>query len=139
MSRCKLRTPRPIHFKLRIVIGIDSLMFCILFSKIWIFHSRVMCLYSSNCRQFFVCRAVNWQPLGQFTLNFAQLLELIFLRSVSFLVKLRFFFSRVMEKKVFSNIVWMLTTGVSCALGAAVYCIYVTIQNDNLDNIVVIL
>jgi hypothetical protein len=29
MSRCKLRTPWPIHFKLRIVIGIDSLMVCI--------------------------------------------------------------------------------------------------------------
>jgi hypothetical protein len=29
MSRCKLRTPLPIHFKLRIVIGIDSLMVCI--------------------------------------------------------------------------------------------------------------
>jgi hypothetical protein len=25
MSRCKLRTPSPIHFKLRTVIGIDSL------------------------------------------------------------------------------------------------------------------
>ena len=25
MSRCKLRTPWPIHFKLRTVIGIDSL------------------------------------------------------------------------------------------------------------------
>jgi hypothetical protein len=28
-------------------------------------------LYSSNCRRFFVCRAVNWEPLGQFTSNFA--------------------------------------------------------------------
>ena len=59
MSRCKLRTPLPIHFKLRIVIGIDSLMVCILFGEISIFHSRVMGLYSSNCRRFFVCRAVN--------------------------------------------------------------------------------
>jgi hypothetical protein len=42
MSRCKLRTPRPIHFKLRIVIGIDSLMVCILFGEISTFHSRVM-------------------------------------------------------------------------------------------------
>ena len=42
MSRCKLRTPLPIHFKLRIVIGIDSLMVCILFGEISIFHSRVM-------------------------------------------------------------------------------------------------
>jgi hypothetical protein len=31
------------------------------------------------------------------------------------------FHSRVMGKKIFTNIVWMLTTGVSCALGAAVY------------------
>jgi hypothetical protein len=31
------------------------------------------------------------------------------------------FHSRVMGKKVFTNIVWMLTMGVSCALGAAVY------------------
>ena len=59
MSRCKLRTPLPIHFKLRIVIGIDSLMICILFGEISIFHSRVMGLYSSNCRRFFVCRTVN--------------------------------------------------------------------------------
>ena len=121
MSRCKLRTPWPIHFKLRIVIGIDSLMVCILFGEIAMFHSRVMGLYSSNCRRFFVCRAVNWESLGQFTSNFTQLLELIVLRSVYFLVKFRFFHSRVMGKKVFTNIVWMLTTGVSCALGAAVY------------------
>ena len=67
MSSCKLRTPWPIHFKLRIVIGIDSLMVCILFGEISIFHSRVM------------------------------------------------------GKKVFTNIVSMLTTGVSCALGATVY------------------
>ena len=60
MSHCKLRTPLPIHFKLCIVIGIDSLMVCILFGEILIFfHSRVMGLYSSNCRRFFVCRAVN--------------------------------------------------------------------------------
>jgi hypothetical protein len=146
MSRCKLRTPWPIHFKLRAVIGIDSLMVCILFGEISIFlsrvmglyssmncniytifiqlkttffeksvktinsnnntkfevnwwrssqftnfHSRVMGLYSSNCRRFFVCRAVNWELLGQFTSNFAQLLELIVLRSVYFLVKFRFF------------------------------------------------
>ena len=32
------------------------------------------------------------------------------------------FHSRAMGKKVFTNIVWMLTTGVSCALGAVVYC-----------------
>jgi hypothetical protein len=49
MSRCKLRTPLPIHFKLRIVIGIDSLMVCLLLGEILIVHSRVIGLYSSNC------------------------------------------------------------------------------------------
>jgi hypothetical protein len=42
MSHCKLRIPWPIHFKLLTVIGIDSLMVCILFGEISIFHSRVM-------------------------------------------------------------------------------------------------
>ena len=42
MLRCKLRTPWPIHFKLRTVIGIDSLTVCILFGEISSFHSRVM-------------------------------------------------------------------------------------------------
>ena len=91
MSRCKLRTPWPIHFKLRTVIGIDSLTVCIIFGKISIFHSSVMELYSSNCRRIFICRTVNWEPLGQFTSNFAQLLELIVLRSLYFLVKFQFF------------------------------------------------
>ena len=59
MSHCKLRTPLPIHFKLRTVIAIDSLMICILPGEISIFHSRVMGLYSSNCRRYFVCHAVN--------------------------------------------------------------------------------
>jgi hypothetical protein len=77
MSCCKLRNPLPIHFKLCIVIGIDSLMVCIFFGEISIFHSRVMRLYSSNCRRFFVCHAVNWEPLRQFTSNFLLLLELI--------------------------------------------------------------
>ena len=92
MSRCKLRTPLPIHFKLCIDIGIDSLMVCILFGEISIFLSRVVGFYSSNCKRFFVCRVVNWEPVGQFTSNFAQLLELIVLRSAYFLVKFRFFF-----------------------------------------------
>jgi hypothetical protein len=101
MSRCKLRTPWPIHFKLRTVIGINSFTVCILFGEISIFHSRVMGLYSSNCRWFFVCRAhtVNWEPLGQFTSNFAQLLELIVLQSVYFLVKFRFFIQELWERK----------------------------------------
>jgi hypothetical protein len=87
----KLRNPLSIHFKLRIVIGIDSLMVCLFFGEISIFHSRDMGLYSSNCRRFFVCRTVNGEPLGQFTSNFAQVLELIVLRCVYFLVKFRFF------------------------------------------------
>jgi hypothetical protein len=59
LSRSNLRTPRSIHFKFHRVIGIDGLTVCILFGEISIFHSRVMGLYSSNCRRFFVCRAVN--------------------------------------------------------------------------------
>ena len=77
MSRSNLRTPWPIHFKFHRVIGIDGLTVCILYGEISIFHSRVMGLYSSNCRRFFVCRAVNWEPLCQFTSNFVLLLELI--------------------------------------------------------------
>jgi hypothetical protein len=50
---------------------------CILYGEISIFHSRVMGLYSSNSKQFFVCRTVNWEPLHQFTSNFVLLLELI--------------------------------------------------------------
>ena len=77
MSRSNLRTPWPIHFKFHRVIGIDDLTVCILYGEISNFHSRVMGLYSSNCRRFFVCRTVNWEPLGQFTSNFVMLLELI--------------------------------------------------------------
>ena len=47
----------------------------------------------------FRMRAVNWEPLGQFTANFAQLLELIVLRSVYFLVKFRFFIQELWERK----------------------------------------
>jgi hypothetical protein len=47
----KSRTPWPIHFKFHRVIGIDGLTVCILYDKISNFHSRVMGLYSSNCRQ----------------------------------------------------------------------------------------
>ena len=99
MSRSNLRTLWPIHFKFHTVIGIDILMVCILFGEISVFYSRVMGLYSSNCRWFFVCRAVNWEPLGQFTSNFAQLLELIVWWSVYFLVKFRFFIQELWERK----------------------------------------
>ena len=59
MSRSNLRTPWPIHFKFHRVIGIDGLTVCILYGEMSNFHSRVVGLYSSNCRRFFVCRAVN--------------------------------------------------------------------------------
>ena len=91
MSRSNLRTPWPIHFKFHRVIEIDGLTVCILYGEISNFHSRVMGLYSSNCWWFFVCRSVNWEPLGQFTSNFPQLLELVVLQSVYFLVKFWFF------------------------------------------------
>ena len=95
MSRSNLRTPWPIHFKFHRVIGIDDLTVCILYGEISNFHSRVMGLYSSNCRRFFVCRVVNWEPLGQFTSNFAWLLELIVLWSILF-GEISIFHSRVM-------------------------------------------
>jgi hypothetical protein len=91
MSRSNLRTPWPIHFQFHRVIGIDGLTVCILYDEISIFHSRVMGLYSSNCRRFFVCRTVNWEPHGQFTSNFTELLELMVLWSVYFMVKFRIF------------------------------------------------
>ena len=64
MPRFNLRTPWPIHFKFHIVIGINGLMVCILYGEISNFHFRVMGLYSSNCRGFFICHAVNWEPLA---------------------------------------------------------------------------
>jgi hypothetical protein len=64
MSRSNLRTPWPIHFKFHRVIGIDGLTVCILYGEISNFHSRVVRLYSSNCRWFFVCCAVNWELLA---------------------------------------------------------------------------
>ena len=59
MSRSNLRTTWPTHFKFHRVIGIDGLTVCILYGEISNFHSRVMELYSSNCRLFFICRTVN--------------------------------------------------------------------------------
>ena len=99
MLHSNLRTPWPIHFKFHRVIEIDGLTVCIFYGEILNFHSRVMGLYSSNCRQFFVCHAVNWEPFGQFTSNFAQLLELIVLRSVYILVKFWFFIQELWERK----------------------------------------
>jgi hypothetical protein len=40
-----------------------------------------------------------------------------------------------MGKKVFTNIVWMLTTGISCALGAAVYYLICN-DDDKCDKII---
>jgi hypothetical protein len=88
MSRCKLRTPSPIHFKLRTVIGIDSLY--------WFLKKCCFQLYK-------YCINVPIHVYG------------------AAVGEIKIFHSRVMGKKVFTNIVWMLTTGVSCALGAAVY------------------
>jgi hypothetical protein len=83
MSRCKLITPSPIHFKLHTVIGIDSLY--------WFLKKCVICIN--------VPIHVYGAAVGE----------------------IEIFLSRVIGKKVFTNILWMLTTGVSCALGAAVY------------------
>ena len=46
-----------------------------------------------------------------------------FMFMVQLLVKFRFFIQELWERKS-TNIVWMLTTGVSCALGTAVYLFY---------------
>ena len=98
MSRSNLRTPWPIHFKLRIVIGIDSLM---VYTFWWNFNFSFQSygtLFIKLYRRFFVCHSVNWEPLGQFISNFAQLLELTVLRSVYFLVKFRFFIQELWER-----------------------------------------
>jgi hypothetical protein len=110
MSHCKLITTWPIHFKLHTDIGIDSNSCTINMNwniytifiqlKTIFFEKSVKTINSNNSTKFevnwwrgsqFVCRAVNWELLGQFTSNFAHLLELIVLRSVYFLVKFRFF------------------------------------------------
>jgi hypothetical protein len=97
---------RPFHM-LRSNLGtIDGLTVCILYGEILNFHSRVMGTLFIKLymilRQFFVCRVVNWEPLGQFTSNFAQLLELIVLRSVYFLVKFRFFIPELWDLNYYS-------------------------------------
>ena len=102
MSRSYLTIPWPIHFTFHRVIGIDGLTVFILYDEISNFHSRVMGLYSSNCRRFFVCRPVNWEPLGQFTSNFEHLLELVVLLSVYFLVKFRFFIPELWDLNYYS-------------------------------------
>ena len=79
MSRSNLRIPKPIHFKLCRVVEYDGLTICILCGEISIFHSRVMGLYSSYWRRFFVCRTLTWEPLGQFTSNFGELLDMMVL------------------------------------------------------------
>ena len=89
MSHSNLRTPSNFTELLELMV--------LLYGAIS--HFRVMGLYSSNCRQFFVCHAVNWEPFGQFTSNFAQLLELIVLRSVYILVKFWFFIQELWERK----------------------------------------
>ena len=83
MSCPNLRTPWPIHFKFHRVIRIDSLTFCILFGEILIFHSRVMGLYSSNCRRFFLCHAVNGEPFLSFLSPFFLFFSFLFFPSFS--------------------------------------------------------
>ena len=126
MSRSNIRTPWPIHFKFHRVIGIDG--------EISILHSRVMGLYSSNCRRFFVCRAVNWEPLDQFTSNFSQLLELIVLRSVYILVKFRFFIQELWGKKVFTNINCM-NVDDGCIMCSWRSCLLIYFGTDNYKHI----
>jgi hypothetical protein len=109
-------------------------MVCILFGEISIFHSRVMGLYSSNCRRFFICHAVNWEPLGQFTSNFAQLLELIVLWSVYFWWNLDFSWERKSLQILYECWRWAYhallahDTPIVNIHGAAVY--YACIQNQ---------
>ena len=138
MSRSNLRTPWPIHFKFHRVIGIDGLTVCILYGEI----SRVVGLYSSNCRRFFCmsrCKLRTPSPI-HFKLRTVIGIDSFywFLKKCCFQLykyclnvpihvygaavgEIFIFHSRVMGKKVVTNIVLMLTTGVSCALGAAVY------------------
>jgi hypothetical protein len=99
MSRYNLRTPWAIHFKLRIVIEIDSLMVCILFGEISIFHSRVMGLYSSNCRRFFICCTVNWEPLGPIHFKLRTVIGIDSLTVCILFGEISIFHSRVMERK----------------------------------------
>ena len=96
MSPSNLRTPWPIHFKFHRVIGIDGLTVCILYGEILNFHSRVMGLYSSNCERFFVCRAVNWETLGQFTSNFTTVIGIDGLTVCILYGEISIFHSRVM-------------------------------------------
>ena len=88
MSRSNLRTPWPIHFKFQSYwnwwsYGLYTLWWNFEFS-FQSYETLFIKLYMI-LRQFFVCRAVNWEPLCQFTSNFAWLLELIALWSVYFL------------------------------------------------------
>ena len=95
MSHSNLRTPWPIHFKFHTVIGIDGLTVCILYGEISNINSRVMGLYSSNCRRFFVFLAVNLRII----IGIDILMVCILFGEISI------FHSRVMGKKVFTNIV----------------------------------
>jgi hypothetical protein len=88
MSRSNLRTPWSIHFKFHRVIGIDGLTIYTLWRNFEFSFQSYGTLFIKLyviLRQFFVCHAVNWEPLCQFTSNFAWLLELIALWSVYFL------------------------------------------------------
>jgi hypothetical protein len=114
MSRCKLRTPWPIHFKLRTAIGIDSLTVCILFGEISIFSFQSYgTLFTNSCTI-----NMNWniytydtffeKSVKTINSNNSTKFEVNWPRGSQFTAR-------------HTDIVWMLTTGVSCALGTAVY------------------
>ena len=143
MSRSNFRTPWPIHFKFHRVIGIDGLTVCILYGEFHFFIPELWDFIHQIVGDF-SCHAVNWELLGQFTSNFAQLLELIVLRSVNFLVKFRFFHSRVMGKKVVYKYCMNVNDGCimrswrSCLLKYATHsqlCWCLEIVMANLDNL----
>jgi hypothetical protein len=121
MPRCKLRTPWPIHFKLRIVIGIDSCMVCILFW--WNFNFSFQSYGTLFIKLWAIFRMSRCKLRTPWPIHF-KLRTVIGIDSLTVCIlfgEISIFHSRVMGKNVFTNIVWMLTTGVSCALGAAVY------------------
>ena len=123
MSRSNLRTPWPIHFKFHRVIGIDGPTVCILYGEISIFHMSRCKLRTPSPIHFKLRTVIGIYSLYWFLKKCVVLLCLNDFFSTLW-INMEIFHSRVMRKKVFTNIVWMLTTGVSCALGAAVYLLW---------------
>jgi hemoglobin-like flavoprotein len=103
MSRCKLRTPRPIHFKLGIAIGIDSLMVCILFGEIPELWERKFLQILYEC-----WRRVYHALLAQLFISIWILKKVLIVKYFQFsmkilkcyfLVKFRFFIEELWERK----------------------------------------